>query len=155
MEQFVELNSLKELKETNSSLNYEIFFNEIVETLKELQRIEFLHLDLTPNNIYFNNKKIFIIDFGFSKNNNDNDLSYIGNKNKIKFVSSHINEFSRLEKGYIDDAISLLEVCFYMYPAFISDFNDKWNEINNMTNKIFFDFRTVKNENKKDKKPQE
>ena len=139
IEDFLTYDNLKNSIEKNRNMNLKKVYSEFILIIKEFQKKEFLYLDINPLNIYIDdNDNVLLIDLGFSLMKNKN-FSFVGNKRKQKFIISHLNKYSRLERGYIDDAISFIVLSEFICPEFIAKYSEEWKEMNKLSNKLFFD----------------
>lgn len=146
IEDFFELSSLKDEIGVISKEKCKTISEEIIRVLEEFQRIHFLHLDINLSNLYLNSKsEIYLIDFGYSTFNENESFNYLKKKQK-KFVINHLNEYSRLEIGCIDDAVSFLMICSDLNSDFIRDETSKWKKLNSLSNKLVWK-DNIENEN--------
>ena len=129
------------LCKNNSNVEYDCIYNEFINILKEFQRINFMHLDINDTNFYItDNNDVMFLDLGFSLANKNN-FDFINNNRIKKYVINHLNEYSRLEAGYIDDAVSFIVLSSNLYNNFMKDYHKYWLNLNNLSNKLFFENR--------------
>ena len=137
VEEFYEYNNLNYYIRNNIEINYNKIYKTFIEIIKEFQKIGFMHLDINKSNIFLDdNCNVFLIDFGFSliKGNNFDFLP----KKIRKFVIKHLNDETRLDIGYIDDAISFLIISSYINNNFISSNRSDWLIMNKLSGNLYY-----------------
>ena len=122
-------------------IDYNHIFNDFVSILKEFQRINFMHLDINDSNFFIDEScNVLFLDLGFSLANKE-EFDFIDNKKTKGFIIKHLNKYSRLDVGCIDDAVSLITLSSNIYNNFIKDYKKQWIELNKLSNVLFFEDR--------------
>lgn len=151
VEEYFEYDSIKKSLQTNKKIDKNKVYEQFIEILLEMQSIQFMHLDINEENLLLSNESdVYFIDMGFSFVKNKENINFIGDKHKTNLILMNLNRDTRLEEGYIDDAISFLEVSKKIEPEFISVYYEKWIKLNSMSEKLYFDYKEIleKNEDK-------
>lgn len=144
VEEFIEYKPLKYHINNESVIDNTKVVMQIIEIIKEFQKIGIMHADINSENVYLSEESdIYIIDFGFSIEKGKYDFSYIGNKHKQNLILFNLNSKNRIEAGYIDDAYSFLEICKEIDSNFISSNYENWLEINNLSNNLTLDIKEM------------
>lgn len=151
VEEYFEYDSIKKSIEINKKIDKNKIYNQFIEILLELQSIKFMHLDLNEENLLLSSENdVYFIDLGFSFINDNFNIDFLGNNHTQKLILNNLNRDTRLEEGYIDDAISFLEIAKKIDTDFISNFHEEWIKLNDMSEKLYFNYKEIinKDENK-------
>lgn len=146
VEEFISYNSIK-----NTGLNIEngeTIIENLISIVEELQRISLVYMDFYEDNIYVDNKNnVKLIDFGFSLRK-DQSICFIGNEHLRDMIFKNVNPAYRLDVGIIDDTISVLCLLKKFIPEFMILYPKQYKRLNEISNKIVFNYGDYKNENK-------
>lgn len=146
VEEFFPWNSLKKCVINKEKIDKNKIYLQFIEIIKEMQKIKIVHLDINIDNIYISeSNEIFLIDFGFSFIYEMIDYGFIGNKHRQDLILLNLNTDTRLEPGFIDDAISFLEVSKKIDPEFMSNNYNEWIIMNKLSNILVFNYMEKKN----------
>lgn len=147
VEEFFEYKSIRTMIKEGLIKNKENVYQEFIEIIIEMQKIGLLHLDINADNVYLSEKeKVYIIDFGFSMIKNNIDFNFINDKHLKSLILLNLNTENRLEVGYIDDAFSFLEIAKKMDFELITKNYDYWEKLNDLTNKLYFNYMELNDE---------
>lgn len=145
--EFLNYNSISNCISNNININKEKIYGEFEKILIESQNINFKFLDLNPSNIFIDeNNNLYLIDLGFSNLTKDN-ISFIDNMHIRSLIINNLNDFSRLDKGVIDDAYSIIQISKYIDPKFISNNYEYFKKFNDLMGINVFDKKELENEN--------
>lgn len=147
VEEYFTYESLNNILLKEKKINKTKIYQEFIIIIQEMQKINLLHLDINSKNIYISeNNDVYIIDFGFSIIKNYKDLSFIKNTKLRKLIIYNLNTQNRLAPGYIDDAISFLQVAKEIDFELISNNYDYWTDFNKLSNQLYFKCEEENNE---------
>ena len=146
IEEFVNYKRLKDIISTNKEVEKDKVYKEFIDIIKELHNIYLLHMDINDENVYIDDdNNIYLTDFGFSLISNNIQLDFIGDKKDEKYIFENLNNVSRLEEGFIDDAISFLKISKDIDKNFYTEYHDFWKEISKLSGIVYFDYNSYIN----------
>ena len=131
--------SLQTMKNKRNCFSINLVFQigiHIVELLKTIHEKGLVHRDIKPDNFLVglngDNKRIFIIDFGFCKSYLSDGVNHIPQKKTHNLIGSQtyasINAHNLIELTRRDDLESLGYMLMYFYSGFLPWQLDKTNE---------------------------
>lgn len=132
IEEFYEYPSLATLIEKNLLLESDkkIIFSQFIYFIDTFKDNYFIHADVRPENFFYQNGMLYMIDFGFSffTSTEGDYFSFIERKDR-QYLFSAINKKYRLQEKYFDDAYSFLKICKYIDSSFFTKYHEIWTDL--------------------------